>query len=255
MKNPIEEFKEEVADNIKKLGEDAEMHELSEQWLCKSMNAKYPYNFRWLGRPIIQYPQDMIAMQEIIWNVKPDLIIETGIAHGGSLIFYASMLALLGNHGHVLGIDIDIREHNRKEIEQHPMYNQITMFEGSSIDKDIVDKVYQFAQNFKKILVVLDSCHTGEHVLAECRLYSPLVKQGSYLVVMDTCTEIIYRRMKEEHEELPEHLIRPWKLGDNAMTGLQDFLKENDRFHSDTVIENKLQISCAPSGYLQCIKD
>lgn len=255
MKNPIELFKEEVANNIKNLGENAELHDLSEQWVCKSMNEKYPYNFRWLGRPIIQYPQDIMAMQEIIWDVKPDLIIETGIAHGGSLIFYASMMTLLGNNGHVLGIDIDIREHNRKEIEKHPMYDRITMFEGSSIDTTTIDKVYQFAQDYSKVLVVLDSCHTGSHVLEECRLYSPLVKQGSYMVVMDTCTEIIYRRMEENHEELPEHLIRPWKLGDNAMTGVLEFLKENHRFHADMTIENKLQISCAPNGYLKCIKD
>ncbi|MCI9082440.1 MAG: cephalosporin hydroxylase [Lachnospiraceae bacterium] len=255
MNNPIEQFKEEVKQNIEKLGEDTQLRELSEQWFCKSMDDKYSYNFRWMGRPIIQYPQDIMAMQEIIWDVKPDLIIETGIAHGGSLIFYASLLTLLGNHGHVLGIDIDIREHNRTEIEHHPMFDKITMYEGSSIDKDMIQKVFEFAKDYQKILVVLDSCHTGSHVLEECRLYSPLVKQGSYLVVMDTCSEMIYRRMKEANEELPEHLVRPWKLGDNAMTGMQEFLKENDRFQIDTGIDHKLQISCAPNGYLQCIKD
>lgn len=255
MKDPIELFKEEVKDNIETLGKDTRIHELSEQWFCKSMEDKYSYNFRWLGRPIIQYPQDIVMMQEIVWEVKPDLIIETGIAHGGSLIFYASLLTLLGNSGHVLGIDIDIREHNRKEIEKHPMSDKITMFEGSSIDKNMVEKVFQFAQDYQKILLVLDSCHTGNHVLEECRLYSPLIKKGSYMVVMDTCSEMVYRRMKEDGGELPEHLVRPWKLGDNAMTGLQQFLQENDRFEINTAIDNKLQISCAPNGYLQCIKD
>lgn len=255
MKNPIEEFKKEVENNIKNLGEDTELHQLSEQWFCKSIDDKYSYNFRWLGRPIIQYPQDIIAMQEIVWDVKPDLIIETGIAHGGSLIFYASLLTLLGNNGHVLGIDIDIREHNRKEIEKHPMYDKITMLEGSSIDKEVITKVYQFASQYQKVLVILDSCHTESHVLEECRLYSPLVKKGSYLVVMDTCCEMIYRRMKESNRELPEHLIKSWGLGSNAMTGLQEFLKENDRFEIDTMIDNKLQISCAPNGYLKCVKD
>jgi cephalosporin hydroxylase len=219
------------------------------------MDDKYSYNFRWMGRPIIQYPQDIMAMQEIIWDVKPDLIIETGIAHGGSLIFYASLMTLLGNNGHVLGIDIDIREHNRKEIEKHPMYDKITMFEGSSIDKDIVEKVFQFAKNYKKVLVVLDSNHAGNHVLQECRSYSPLVKKGSYLVVMDTNTELVFQNKQAQNVELPEYMVRPWGLGDNPMTGLQDFLKENDRFKIDETIDNKLQISCAPNGYLRCIKD
>ena len=255
MKREMEMFKKEVKTNINELENDAEFHKISEQWFCHSMEKKYSYNFRWMGRPIIQYPQDIVAMQEIIWEVKPDLIIETGIAHGGSLIFYASMLELLGGNGHILGIDIDIREHNRREIEQHSMYKRITMFEGSSLADEIVEEVFKFAENYKKILVVLDSYHSEEHVLQECKRYSSLVKKGSYLVVMDTCCEMVYQNRQENREELPECLNRPWGLGDNPMTAVEKFLTTSDRFEIDKSIDAKLQISCAPNGYLRCIKD
>jgi cephalosporin hydroxylase len=153
-----------------------------------SNSNQYSYNFSWMGRPIIQYPQDIIAMQEIIWEVKPDLIIETGIAHGGSLIYYASLLELIGK-GEVLGIDIDIRKHNKEEIEKHPMFKRIKMIEGSSIDESIVAEVRSIAQGKQNILVVLDSNHTFEHVLRELQMYSPLVSLGSYIVVFDTIVE------------------------------------------------------------------
>ncbi len=211
-----------------------------------SCRYNYSYNFTWLGRPIIQYPQDIIAMQEIIWQIKPDLIIETGIAHGGSLILSASILELIGNDGHVLGIDIDIRQHNRIEIEKHPMTKRITMIEGSSIDPVIVKKANTFAENKKRILVILDSNHTHEHVLEELRLYSSMVAKGSYLIVMDTVVD----DMSEDFFQ-----NRPWGKGNNPKTAVREFLKTNDRFIVDKQMENKLLITVAPEGYLKCIKD
>ena len=212
--------------------------EISRDWLISSVEHKYSYNFTWLGRPIIQYPQDLMVLQEIIWRTKPDLIIETGIAHGGSLIFYASMLELIGR-GHVLGIDIDIREHNYVEIIKHPMVNRISMIQGSSIDDEIVEVAREFAKG--KTMVCLDSLHTHDHVLRELELYSPLVTKGCYLVVFDTCIE-----------DLPE-TDRPWGKGNNPRTALDEFLKSNDRF----VVENldKLMITVAPGGYLKCVSD
>lgn len=256
MKSEIEKFEDEVRENISRMGSDVKLQKLSEDWFCRSMEDKYSYNFCWMGRPIIQYPQDIIAMQEIIWDVCPDLIIETGIAHGGSLIFYASMLELIGNDkGHVLGIDIDIREHNRREIEKHPMYKRITMLEGSSTDEELIKNVFEFACDYKRVLVVLDSFHSEEHVLKECISYSPLIKKGSYLVVMDTCCEMVYQNRENSGEKLPDWLDRPWGVGNNAMTGMKKFLQTTDRFKIDIEIDSKLQISCAPSGYLKCIKD
>lgn len=185
-------------------------------------------------------------MQEIIWHVKPDLIIETGIAHGGSLIFYASMLELLGEEGKVLGIDIDIREHNRREIEKHPMFKRITMIEGSSVDERVIEKVREFVQGKKRVLVSLDSLHTHDHVLRELEAYSPLVTTGSYCVIFDTMVE-----------DLPDESSanRPWGKGNNPKTAVWEFLKKNNRFVIDKEIENKLLITVAPDGYLKCVKD
>ncbi len=239
-------FEERNKENIGKMGQDERLCKLGLNLIVDSLDYEYSYHFKWLGRPIIQYPQDIIASQEIVWSVKPDLIIETGIAHGGSLIFSASMLELLGGDGQVLGIDIDIREHNRVEIEKHPMFKRITMIEGSSIDDDIAKQVYDFAKDKKRILVFLDSNHTHEHVLKEMELYSPLVKKGSYLVVFDTVVE-----------DMPDELCvdRPWGKGDNPKTAVWEFLKTNGRFEIDKEIENKLLITVAPDGYLKCVKD
>lgn len=183
-------------------------------------------------------------MQEIIWQVKPDLIIETGIAHGGSP-FYASMLELLGGDWQVLGINIDIREHNRKAIEAHPMFRRISMIEGSSIDEEIAKQVYDFAKDRTQILVLLDSMHTHDHVLKELQLYSPLVTKDSYLVVFDTIIE-----------DMPKDFFpdRPWGKGNNPKTAVWEFLKTNDHFEIDKEMENKLLITVAPDGYLKCIK-
>ena len=230
---------------IQMQGQDERLRSISNDFVKLTGTYKYTYNFTWLGRPIIQFPQDIIAMQEIIWKVKPDLIIETGIAHGGSLIFYASMLELLGNNGQMLGIDIDIRKHNRVEIEKHPMFKRIIMIEGSSIDKDIAKRVHAFAKDKKQILVFLDSMHTHDHVLKELHFYSPLVTKGSYLVVFDTIIE-----------DMPDDFFpdRPWGKGNNPKTAVREFLKTNDRFEIDKSIENKLLITVAPDGHLKCVK-
>lgn len=243
--NPIEQFQDECLERINANGKNDNFVNAAKSFVYESISPKYSYNFTWLGRPIIQYPQDMIALQEIIWHVKPDLIIETGIAHGGSLIFYASMLELLGNNGEVLGIDIDIREHNREEIEKHPMYKRINMIEGSSIDKEIAEQVCDFAKEKNRVLVLLDSKHTHDHVLKELQLYSPLVTKGSYLVVFDTVIE-----------DMPDDFFsdRPWGKGNNPKTAVCEFLKTNDRFVVDKEIENKLLITVAPEGYLKCVR-
>jgi cephalosporin hydroxylase len=223
-----------------------EIRKTTLDWFRMTARFKYSYNFTWLGRPIIQFPQDILAMQEIIWQVKPDLIIETGIAHGGSLIFYASMLELIGDHGQVLGIDIDIRDHNRVEIEKHPMFKRIRMIQGSSVDGEVIRQAYEFAKRKNSVLVALDSNHTHEHVLKELNLYSPLVSKGSYLVVFDTVIE-----------DMPEDFFpdRPWGKGNNPKTAVWEFLRSNDRFVIDKEIENKLLITVAPDGYLKRIKD
>ncbi len=245
MSDPIKDFVEERELRIKSNAENEELLTASKQFNDASNAAQYSYNFSWMGRPIIQYPQDMIAMQEIIWRIKPDLIIETGIAHGGSLIYYASLLELIGS-GEVLGIDIDIREHNRKEIESHPMFKRIKMIQGSSIDETTINQVKEYAEGKNKIIVVLDSNHTHDHVIKELKLYSPLVSLNSYIVVFDTIVE-----------DLPEGYFsqaRPWGIGNNPKTAAQEFLKNNEDFIVDKTIDNKLLISVAPSGYLKRIK-
>ena len=209
----------------------------------ESNKAKYSYNFSWMGRPIIAYPQDMIAMQEIIWEIKPDLIIEAGIAHGGSLVYYASLLELIGNDGVVLGLDIDIRKHNRELIESHPMFNRIKMIEGDSTSLEIANQVYDYAKNKKRIIVCLDSNHTHEHVLRELELYAHLTSINSYCIVFDTIVE-----------ELPTDYMpggRPWNPGNNPKTAVFEFLKENKNFEIDKQIDNKILISVAPDGYLK----
>ena len=244
MSDPIQVFVAERKQRIHQNEKNGALQRAARDFNIESNRAQYSYNFSWMGRPIIQYPQDMIAMQEIIWQVKPDLIIETGIAHGGSLIYYASLLELIGQ-GRVLGIDIDIREHNRKEIEKHPMYKRIDMIQGSSISGEVIERVKKFAQKKGSILVCLDSNHTHEHVLEEIRMYSPFVTTGSYLVVFDTIVE-----------QMPDNYLpgRPWSRGNNPMTAVQEFLRINDQFIMDLVIDNKLLISVAPRGYLKRIK-
>lgn len=240
------EFDERNRQKIAEMGSDHQLHEIGRKFVALSARLEYSYHFRWLGRPIIQYPQDIVAMQELIWSIKPDAIVETGIARGGSLIFYASMLHLLDQGGIVVGVDIDIRSHNRTEIEAHPMSRHIRMIEGSSISPSVAAQVRELIAGRKRVLVVLDSMHTHAHVLEELKLYAPLVTKDSYLVVFDTCIE-----------QLPEDLFpdRSWRHGDNPWTAVQEFLRTTNRFVVDKTIQDKLQITVAPDGYLKCIKD
>lgn len=247
--NPTEQFKQECASEIKAQDDNVPLQQLTRSWMDMANSGKYSYHFEWLGRPIIQYPQDILAMQQIIWEVKPDLIIETGIAHGGSLIFSASMLELIatctGVEGEVLGVDIDIRPHNRKAIEEHPMYKRISMIQGSSIDPEIVAKVIEKAKGKKRILVCLDSNHTHDHVLAELEAYAPLTTVGSYCVVMDTVIE-----------DMPEGFFpdRHWGKGNNPKTSVWEYLKSHSEFEIDKSIQHKLLITVAPDGYLKRIR-
>jgi len=240
---PGEIFAAEVAGNLKGIREDRELQALSTQWVLKTLPHRYSYNYSWMGRPIIQYPQDMVAMQEILWRVQPDLIIETGIAHGGSLVFYSSICELIG-HGEVLGIDIDIRAHNRTAIEAHPMARRIRMIQGSSIDPAVVATVAAQAAG-KRTLVVLDSNHTHDHVLAELQAYAPLVSVDSYCVVFDTVVE-----------DLPPGLYpnRPWDVGNNPKTAVKAYLAGNPDFSIDEDVDAKTLITVAPGGYLRRIR-
>jgi len=245
MNDPVKQFVEEKELRIKGYENNKLLKAAAKQFNDTSNSAQYSYNFSWMGRPVIQYPQDMIAMQEIIWNIQPDLIIETGIAHGGSLIYYASLLELIGN-GMVLGIDIDIREHNRQEIENHKMFKRIQMISGSSIANETLEQVKKHTEGKKKIIVVLDSNHTHDHVLKELELYSGFVSVGSYIIAFDTIVE-----------DLPEGYFsqtRPWGIGNNPKTAVHEFLMRNQNFMIDKMIDNKLLISVAPQGYLKRIK-
>ncbi len=239
------EFKQQVAQEIQNMHTNQELHTATNTWIQASLKDNYSYHFNWMGVPIIQYPQDMMAMQEIIWDVKPDCIIETGVARGGSVIFYAAMMKMMDIKGKVIGIDIDIRSHNRESIEEHPLSNSIHLIEGSAIEASTIEKVKVLAKDSKKVLLVLDSMHTHEHVLKELELYTPFVKKGSYCVVFDTIIE-----------DMPKNTYdRPWNVGNNPKTAVWEFLKSNDRFEIDTPIQDKLQITVAPDGYLKCIKD
>jgi len=252
-----------MADHSSKSSDRAPSSELAaaaKRFLNETIVARYSYEFSWQSRPIIQYPQDIVAMQELIWSVKPDLIIETGIAHGGSLIFSASMLALLDmcdaiesgqtidpkvSKRKVLGVDIDIRQHNREAIEAHPMASRIEMIQGSSIAPEIVQQVHQFARKYSRILICLDSNHTHEHVLGELEAYASLTSVGSYCVVFDTVVE-----------DLPKEMFpdRPWGPGDNPKTAVWKYLETHPEFEIDKSIDNKLLITVAPDGYLKRIK-
>ncbi|WP_409278292.1 cephalosporin hydroxylase family protein [Pseudomonas defluvii] len=241
--NVHQAFEAECKAEIDAQGQNETLKGLARDFFNESARHKYSYHFSWMGRPIIQLPQDMMAMQELIWNIKPDLVIECGIAHGGSIIYYASLLELQG-HGEVLGIDRDIRPHNRQAIESHPMFKRISMIEGSSVDLGVVEQVRALAAG-KKVILVLDSNHTHEHVLEELRLYAPLVSLGSYCVVMDTVVEDM------PADAFPD---RPWGPGDNPKTAVWAYLEENGNFEIDRQMNDKLLISVAPDGYLRRVR-
>ena len=254
--SPEEQFAQERLQRLEDYSEDARLKSRAHDWVFHSMQQKYLYNFDWLGRPIIQYPEDMVAIQELIWKVKPTLVIETGIAHGGSLVLSASMLAMLDyceavetgstldprkSRRRVVGIDIDIRSHNRSAIEEHPLSGLISMVEGSSVDQHVIDEVHQLAAGHETVMVFMDSNHTHEHVLGELNAYAHLVTKGSYCVVFDTFVE-----------DMPPKYFpdRPWDKGNSPKTAVREYLKSHSEFEIDKSIDNKLLISVAPDGYL-----
>lgn len=243
-------FKNEVRDRVQANSRNTELCNTAERFLIASTTPKYSYNFSWLGRPIIQYPQDIVAMQELIWSIQPDLIIETGIAHGGSLIFSASMLELIAacggpQDGEVLGVDIDIRAHNREAIEAHPLFRRITMIQGSSISHETIEQVRAMAVGKQRVLVCLDSNHTHDHVLAELEAYAPLTSLDSYCIVFDTIIE-----------DMPADMFpdRSWAPGNNPKTAVWEYLKAHPEFEIDKHIDHKLLISVAPDGYLKRVR-
>ncbi len=267
--NEIEKFRAERAELVSSYAGNTALKAATSQFMVESIKARYSYNYDWAGRPIIQYPQDIVALQELVWRVKPDLIVECGIAHGGSLILSASLLALneycrAAQTGEmidprrpaakVLGIDIDIRAHNRDAMEAHSLSNHIDMIQGSSTDRSVIEQVHEIATDYETVLVCLDSNHTHDHVLSELEAYAPLTSRGSYCIVFDTVVE-----------ELPDDLYadRPWSVGDNPMTAMHAYLGvlgnegrqgvdgEALQFEIDTALEDKLQITVAPSGYLK----
>lgn len=239
-------FSDEVKANVDRLLADGDLQARARAWLSELTRCRYVYNFTWLGRPVIQLPQDLFAVQEIIWQVRPDLIVETGIAHGGSLIHSASLLELLGGDGLVVGIDVDIRAHNRREIDAHPLAKRIRLLEGSSTDERVAAAVRELARGRRAVLVMLDSDHTHAHVRRELELYAPLVTRGSYLIVFDTLIE-----------DLPDELFpnRRWGKGNNPKTAVWEFLKTTSRFEIDAGIPGKLLLTCAPDGFLRCVVD
>jgi cephalosporin hydroxylase len=257
--DPQKTFLEQCRSEIAAQGRSGTAMAAARAFMLAARPTNYSYHFECLGRPIIQYPQDIVAMQELVWQIKPDLIIETGIAHGGSLILSASMLALLdycdaveegrpldhrSGGRRVLGVDIDIRSHNRAAIEAHPLAHKIDMIQGSSIDPDVIAEIRARAKDRHRILVCLDSNHTHAHVLAELEAYAPLVTPGSYCIVFDTVIE------DRPAGSFPG---RPWDKGNNPKTAVREFLKTHPEFEVDKTIENKLLITVAPDGYLKRI--
>jgi cephalosporin hydroxylase len=244
------DFDREVAARLQSNARDAELKRAAKGFLEPSLRAKYSYNFSWLGRPVIQYPQDLLALQEIIWSVQPRIIVETGIAHGGSLIFSASMLELNAACGgpadaRVLGVDIDIREHNRKAIEAHPLSRRISMLQGSSVGPEIIEQVRAAVGTTTPVLICLDSNHTYDHVLAELEAYAPLTSVGSYCIVFDTIVE-----------EMPADLLsdRPWRPGNSPQTAVAEYLRMHPEFEIARDIDDKILISVAPGGYLRRVR-
>ena len=245
----MSKFADEVEERTRENLSNVRLVETARDFLVESAKARYSYNFHWLGRPIIQYPQDIVVMQELLWTIKPDLIVETGVAHGGSLIFYASMLELNAICGgpteaHVIGIDVDIREHNRNAIIEHPMSRRITLVEGSSTDPEVVNIVQNQVSLRQTVLVCLDSNHTHQHVLEELNLYAPMTSIGSYCVVFDTLIE-----------QMPDDTYsdRPWGRGNSPLSAINEFRIENTDFEIDRSIDGRLLISVAPGGFLKRI--
>lgn len=248
MKDDRKAFERERIIRIREQGKNKELIRRADAFIVSASQAKYTYNFTWFGVPIFQHPEDIIALQEIIFRVKPEVIVDVGTARGGTAIFYASLLKLIGG-GRVISVDIDIRVHNRDTIRRHPLARLVDLVEGSSTDPTTVAKVKRLIRGKKPVLISLDSLHSGTHVAGELALYSKLVTRGSYLVVCDTVLKKLPRSTYPK-----DHATRPWSEKDNPGTAVDKFLRKNKRFIVDTDIDHKLLISCAAGGYLKRVR-
>ena len=249
------DFENQRANNIKKIGDAKDLSNLSRDWMRRSATYKYVYNFDWLNTPIIQFPQDIVAIQELIFKYEPDLIIETGIARGGSVLFSASMMALLDlresikNNSSfelkrkVIGVDIDIREYTKQAILNEPLSKYIELFEGSSIDQTTIDLVHKASKKYKNVMLFLDSNHTHKHVLAELIGYQDLIKSGGYIVVYDTSIEWDDPKYWESD--------RQWSPGNSPRTAISKFIENYPDFKIDKSISDKLLITVATEGFLR----
>lgn len=244
--DPVAQFLTERNLDIASMGDDEILREKSLDWMLHADKYKYTYNFTWMGRPIIKFPNDMVVQQELMWMLKPDLVIESGIAHGGSLIFTGSMMEMMGIDGKVVGIDIDIREHNRTAIEKHPMSKRITMYEGDSVAPDMVEKVRAHTEGKKCVMVILDSLHSHEHVYKELLAYAEMTTVGSYCILPDTFIEFFPKGYYSDN--------RPWDVGDNPYTAMKQYLDETDLFEIDRSLTAKAMITETIDGYLKRIR-
>lgn len=248
MTDPVEDeerrFRREVEGNVEAQRRDRRARELSAAWLARTHELRYDYNFRWLGLPVLQLPQDLVAIQEIVWETRPEVIVETGVARGGSLVFHASLLELLGGDRRVVGIEIDLRAHARRALERHPLRRRITVLEGSSTDPDVAAEVRRIVAG-KAVMVVLDADHRHAAVLRELELYAPLVPVGGYVVVCDTIVDDLGPRACPD---------RPWGPGDNPRTAVREFLRSDRRFVADENVTAKLLLSNSPGGYLKRVR-
>lgn len=242
----LAEFDRLKVESITQMSNDVEMRRLTRDWFAAASKHRYSYNFDWLGIPIIQFPQDIAALQEVVWASRPDCIIETGIAHGGSLLFYASLLKIMDVDGPVIGIDVDIREHNRRRLDQHPLRSRIELVQGSSVAPETLDQVRSLIGGARNPMVVLDSNHTYEHVAHELELYSSLVRKSGYLVVLDTVIDDMPASFSEN---------RPWGPGEGPKRAVREFVQKNRRFEIDQHYNDKLLITVAPDGFLRCVSD
>lgn len=239
-----EEFETHKRKQSLALGQDTEVFQGSIDHMLQLDPYDYSYLWSWMGAPIIQMPADVMATQEVIWNTQPDIIIETGVARGGSVLFMASLLQLIGK-GLVIGVDIDIRAHNRDTIEKHPMSKRVTLIEGPSTSDAVLSQIRAKIPNGAKVMVVLDSDHSRDHVLDECRTYGPLVTPGCYMVVADTMIGHVAEK------DSPQNRSKSWFAGNEPLSALNDYLTESDLFDVDPVLNGKLVLSSSPGGYIR----
>jgi cephalosporin hydroxylase len=233
------EFDEFRKNQLAAQNNDSEFQNLSKEWMRQSCDKRYSYQFDWLGIPIIQMPTDIVIFQEIVWKTRPDLIIETGIARGGSINFWASIQNLCDIDGEVIGVDIDIRGHAKDAISKSKFRDQISLIEGDSTAQSVVEQVEKIAAQHKNVMLILDSNHTHEHVLKELEIYTKFVSPGGYILVLDTIIE-----------DLPVPGDRPWQPGDNPMTAVIEFMKGKEReFSLDSYYEKRSLLTVAPHGY------